>query len=99
MVDIDEVIATAIRTAWLQVNGPASQSHHQIEVETARRIREAREREGIILIERMDLRTASRNAALAFSTRMPAVGDMDSMGQQAAIPLDGYHTQHEAHFH
>jgi hypothetical protein len=47
MVDIDEVIATAIRTAWLQVNGPASQSHHQIEVETARRIREAREREGI----------------------------------------------------
>jgi hypothetical protein len=35
MVDIDEILAAAIRTAWLQVNGPASQSPHQIEVETA----------------------------------------------------------------
>jgi hypothetical protein len=49
MVDIDEILAAAIRTAWLQVNGPASQSPHQIEVETARRIRAALEREGIVI--------------------------------------------------
>jgi len=47
MVDIDEILAAAIRTAWLQVNGPESRSAHHIEV--ARYIRAALEREGIII--------------------------------------------------
>jgi hypothetical protein len=49
MVDIDKIIITAFRTAWLQVIGPAGNSPRQIEVETARRIREALEREGIVI--------------------------------------------------
>jgi hypothetical protein len=47
MVDINEILATAIRTAWLQVNGPESRSVHHIEV--ARYVRAALEREGIII--------------------------------------------------
>ena len=47
MVDIDEILAAAIRTAWLQVSGPESRSAHHIEV--ARYIRAALEREGIII--------------------------------------------------
>ena len=47
MVDIDEILAAAIRTAWLQVNGPGSRSAHHIEV--ARYVRAALEREGIII--------------------------------------------------
>ena len=46
MVDIDEILAAAIRTAWLQVSGPESRSAHHIEV--ARYVRAALEREGII---------------------------------------------------
>jgi hypothetical protein len=49
MVDIDTILTAAIRTAWLQVNGPESQSLHQIEV-TVQRVRAALEREGIIII-------------------------------------------------
>ncbi len=49
MVDIDEILAGAIRTAWLEISGPESRSPHHIEVETARRIRQALEREGIII--------------------------------------------------
>jgi hypothetical protein len=49
MVDIDEILATAVRTAWLQVNGSGSWLPHQIEVETARRVRAALESEGIII--------------------------------------------------
>jgi len=49
MVDIDEVLAGAIRTAWLEISGPESRSPHHMEVETARRIRQALEREGIII--------------------------------------------------
>ena len=47
MVDIDEVLAAAIRTAWLQVNGPESRSVHHVEV--ARYVRATLEREGIII--------------------------------------------------
>ena len=49
MVDIDEILAAAIRTAWLQVNGPEYRSAHYIEVEIARFVRAALEREGIII--------------------------------------------------
>ena len=47
MVDIDEILAAAIRTAWLQISGPESRSAHHIEV--ARYVRAALEREGIII--------------------------------------------------
>jgi len=47
MVDIDEILAAAIRTAWLQIAGPESRSAHHIEV--ARYVRAALEREGIII--------------------------------------------------
>ena len=47
MVDIDEILAAAIRTAWLEISGPKSRSPHHIEVETARRVRHALEREGV----------------------------------------------------
>jgi hypothetical protein len=49
MVDIDEILAGAIRTAWLEISGPESRPPHHTEVETARRIRQALEREGIII--------------------------------------------------
>ena len=49
MVDIDEILAAAIRTAWLEFSGPESRSPHHIEVQTARRVRHALEREGIII--------------------------------------------------
>jgi hypothetical protein len=51
MVDIDEILAAAIQTVWLQVEGPASRSHYHVEVETARRVRAALEREGIIITQ------------------------------------------------
>ena len=47
MVDFDEILAAAIRTAWLQVNGPEPRLPYQIEAETVRRIRAALESEGI----------------------------------------------------
>ena len=49
MVDIDGILAAAIRTVWLQVDDPESPPPCQIEVETARRVRIALEREGIIM--------------------------------------------------
>ena len=49
MVDFDEILAAAIRTAWLQVNGPEPRLPYQIEAETVRRIRAALESEGIIV--------------------------------------------------
>jgi hypothetical protein len=49
MVDIDGILAAALRTVWLQVDGPESPSPRRIEIETARRVRIALEREGIIL--------------------------------------------------
>ena len=47
MVDIDKILAAAIRTAWLQVSGPESRSADHIEV--ARYVRAALKREGIIV--------------------------------------------------
>jgi hypothetical protein len=49
MVDIDEILAKAIRNVWLQVNGPEPRARYRLEVEAARRVREALEREGIII--------------------------------------------------
>jgi hypothetical protein len=49
MVDIDEILAAAIEGARLQISSLGSRSHHYIEVETARRVRVALEREGIII--------------------------------------------------
>lgn len=49
MVDIDEILADAIRTTWLQVNGPESRPPHHIELAIARRVRAALERKGIIM--------------------------------------------------
>jgi hypothetical protein len=47
MVDIDEILAAAIRNALQQFNGPAPRLPYQIEAETVRRIRAALESEGI----------------------------------------------------
>ena len=49
MVDIDEILAAAIRTVWLQVDGPELRSHYLVEVERAQRVRAALEREGVII--------------------------------------------------
>ena len=49
MVEIDRILATAIRSVWLQVNVPGSPSLCRREVETARRVRIALEREGIVM--------------------------------------------------
>src|SRR4030081_2719768 len=51
MVDIDEILAAAIRTVWLQVDGPESRSHYHVEVESAQRVRAALEREGVIITQ------------------------------------------------
>jgi hypothetical protein len=51
MVDIDEILATAIRNALLQVNSLAPRPLYRIEVATAQRIRAALEREGVIITE------------------------------------------------
>ena len=50
MVDIDELLAAAIRTVCLQVDGPESRSHHRVEVETARRVR-ALQREDVVITQ------------------------------------------------
>ena len=51
MIDIEAILAAAIQNALLQVNGPAPRSQFRVEVETARRIRVALEREGVIITE------------------------------------------------
>jgi hypothetical protein len=51
MVDIDELLAAAIRTVCLQVDGPESRSHHRVEVETARRVRAALQREDVVITQ------------------------------------------------
>jgi hypothetical protein len=68
MIDIDEILAVAIRNALLQVNGPAPRSHYRVEVETARRIRAALEREGIIITPSRPMPDA---AAIAPSREAP----------------------------
>lgn len=52
MDDVDEFLAAAIRTAWLQVDGPASRSQYHIGVETARRVRSVLERQGFVITRR-----------------------------------------------
>jgi hypothetical protein len=49
MVEIDRILAAAIRSVWLQVDGPGSPSPFRIEVGIARRVRIALEREGIMM--------------------------------------------------
>lgn len=49
MTDIDEVLAAAIRTTFLQLNGPASRLPQHIEMAIAKRIRAALEQEGVIV--------------------------------------------------
>ena len=49
MADIDEILADAIRTTWLQMNGPELGVPNHIEMAIARRIRAALEREGVII--------------------------------------------------
>jgi hypothetical protein len=70
MIDIDEILAAAIRNALQQVTGPAPQSQFRVEVETARRIRVALEREIIITPSRPMPPDA---AAVALSTQAPAL--------------------------
>jgi hypothetical protein len=71
MVDIDEILAAAIRNALQQVTGPAPQSQFRVEVETARRIRVALEREGIIISPSRPMPPDA--AAVALSTQAPAL--------------------------
>ena len=49
MVEIDRILAAAIRRVWLQVDGPESPSPCRIDVENARRVRIALEHEGIMI--------------------------------------------------
>ena len=65
MVDIDEILAAAIRKVWLQVGGPESRPQPHIEVEAARRIRTALEREGIIITTSRPLPEAPAQAPAA----------------------------------
>ena len=49
MTDIDDVLAAAIRTTFLQLNGPAPRLPQHIELAIAQRIRAALEQEGVIV--------------------------------------------------
>jgi hypothetical protein len=49
MVETDRILAAAIRSVWLQVDGPESPSPCRIEVEIARRVRIALEHDGIMM--------------------------------------------------
>jgi hypothetical protein len=70
MIDIDQILAAAIRNALLQVNGPAPRSQFRVEVETARRIRAALAREGIIITSSRIMSDAS---VVAPSTQAPTL--------------------------
>jgi hypothetical protein len=73
MIDIDQILAAAIRNALLQVNGPAPRSQFRVEIETARRIRAALEREGIIITETRPMPDAAAVApSIQASTLAPA---------------------------
>jgi hypothetical protein len=45
MVNIDEILAAAIRAVWLHIDGPASLSRYPVEGETTRRVCAAFERD------------------------------------------------------
>jgi hypothetical protein len=64
MVDFDEILAAAIRTAWLQVNGPEPRLPYQIEAETVRRVRAALDREGILFTPSRPARHPGQRYAL-----------------------------------
>jgi hypothetical protein len=49
---IDDILAAAIRTVWLQVDAPASQAGYHLEIERARRVRAALECEGVVITHR-----------------------------------------------
>ncbi|MGH6847064.1 MAG: hypothetical protein ACREC0_06410 [Methylocella sp.] len=49
MVDIDDILAAAIRTVWLHAGGAASQPGYHLEIERARRVRAALECEGVVI--------------------------------------------------
>jgi hypothetical protein len=68
MVDIDEILAEAIRNVWLQVDGPESRSPHHVEVAAARYVRTALERKGIIITPSRPMPEA---AAVAPSIQAP----------------------------
>jgi hypothetical protein len=73
MVDFDEILAAAIRTAWLQVNGPEPRLPYQIEAQTVRRVRAALDREGIIITPSRPMPDA---AAVSPSTQAPALAQV-----------------------
>jgi hypothetical protein len=52
MVDIDEILATAIRNVWLHADIPGSRSRYYAEIGSARRMRAAIEQEGLIIHHR-----------------------------------------------
>ncbi|HEY8006674.1 MAG TPA: hypothetical protein VIE66_07755 [Methylocella sp.] len=61
MTDIDEVLAAAIRTTFLQLNGPASRLPQHIEMAIAQRIRAALEQEGVLVIPARRLPSAAKS--------------------------------------
>jgi hypothetical protein len=61
MIDIDEVLAAAIRTTFLQLNGPASRLPQHIEMAIAQRIRAALEQEGVLVIPARRLSGAAKS--------------------------------------
>lgn len=67
MVDIDDLLAAAIRTVWLQGDGLASQPGYHLEIERARRVRAALQGEGVVIT-----RAPLMPEASAVATRTPA---------------------------
>ena len=49
MIDIDEILATAIPNVWLKSDVPGSRSSYYVEIERARRVRAALEQEGLVI--------------------------------------------------
>ena len=69
MVDVDDILAAAIRTVWLQVDGPGSRAGYHLEIERARRVRAALECEGVVITRG---RLMPEGSALATPTRTTA---------------------------
>ena len=72
MTDIDEVLAAAIRTTFLQLNGPASRLPQHIEMAIAQRIRAALEQEGVIVTPRAEYQ-APRNQTRQKALNTPGI--------------------------
>ncbi|WGJ16047.1 hypothetical protein QEV83_07320 [Methylocapsa sp. D3K7] len=71
MIDIDEVLAAAIRTTFLQLNGPASRLPQHIEVAIAQRIRAALEQEGVIVAPARRIPSAAKSDETKSSQHAP----------------------------